>query len=100
LGSRRATGALVGARDRRLEEPGEQQDDDDERDQTATDVHSGLLCSVVAGTTAHAVGGLRGPRYDEPARRRGRVVRQRPAKPRTAVRIRSSPSIVLERLIR
>ena len=30
--------------------------------------------------------------YDAPSWRRGRVVRQRPAKPRTAVRIRSSPS--------
>jgi hypothetical protein len=26
-----------------LEKPGEQKDDDDERDETATDVHSGLL---------------------------------------------------------
>ena len=28
------------------EKPGEQQDDDDECDKTATDVHSGLLCSL------------------------------------------------------
>src|SRR4026208_2168906 len=31
-------------------------------------------------------------RYDGRSRRRGREVRQRPAKPRTAVRVRSSPS--------
>ena len=37
-----------------LEKPNEQQDDDDERDETATDIHSGLLCSVVAGTTGQA----------------------------------------------
>src|SRR4029079_9717351 len=29
--------------------------------------------------------------YDDPFRRRGRVVRQKPAKPRTAVRVRSAP---------
>jgi hypothetical protein len=47
-----ATGGPTGARNGRprgrpgnvvLEKPGQQQDDDDERDETATDVHSGLL---------------------------------------------------------
>ena len=36
--------------------------------------------------------GLQEDGYDDPSRRRGRVVRQRPAKPRTAVRVRSAPS--------
>ena len=35
--------------------------------------------------------GLQEDGYDDPSRRRGRVVRQRPAKPRTAVRVRSAP---------
>ena len=42
-----------------LEEPNEKQDDDDEREKSATDVHSGLLCAVDVGTTAQAEGRLR-----------------------------------------
>ena len=32
-----------------LEEPGQQKNDDDKRDQTATDIHSGLLCVRLLG---------------------------------------------------
>ena len=74
-----------------LEEPGEEQDDHDERDESATDIHSSLLFSVDVSLTAKRSGPLRGGRYDGRSRRRGRVVRQRPAKPRTAVRFRSAP---------
>ena len=42
-----------------LEDPDEQQNDDDERNETATNVHSGLLYSVDAGTTAQAEGRIR-----------------------------------------
>src|SRR5262249_62418943 len=37
--------------------------------------------------------------YDSPLRRRGREVRQRPAKPRTAVRVRSAPCSGRSRLL-
>ena len=92
--ARTGTGALVGRPGKvLLEKPNEQKDDHDERQKSATDVHSGLLCAVDVGTTCAPVAGLR----REPLatmrarRRRGRVVRQRPAKPRTAVRVRSAP---------
>src|SRR5215203_719831 len=76
-----------------LEEPDQQNDDDDEREKSATDVHSGLLCAVDVDTTAPASGQLRGEGAAtmRPAWRRGRVVRQRPAKPRTPVRFWSAP---------
>ena len=47
-----------------LEEPGQQNDDDNERNETAADVHSGLLCLIDAGTTAEGGEGLRRGRYD------------------------------------
>jgi hypothetical protein len=47
-----------------LEKPSQQQDDDDERNETATDIHSGLLCSIDASTTVQAGEGLRRGRYD------------------------------------
>ena len=47
-----------------LEEPSQKQDHDDKRNETATDVHSGLLFSFDAGTTAGAREGLRKGRYD------------------------------------
>ena len=47
-----------------LEEPGQQNDDDNERNETAADVHSGLLCLIDAGTTEEAGEGLRRGRYD------------------------------------
>src|SRR5829696_2756481 len=77
-----------------LEEPDQQNDDHDEREKSATDVHSGLLYAVDVGTTAPLYGRLRANRVAtmRAPRRRGRVVRQRPAKPRTAVRVRSAPS--------
>jgi hypothetical protein len=52
-----------------LEEPDQQNDDDDECEKSATDVHSGLLCAVDVDTTAPASGQLRGEggRYDAPA---------------------------------
>ena len=50
----------VGARKTSLlEEPDEEQDDDDERDETAADVHSGLLLVIDGGTTAPGVMRLR-----------------------------------------
>src|ERR687898_397783 len=61
-----ATGAPAGARKTVFsEKPDEQQDDDDEREKFATDVHSVLLCAVDLGTTAAVASGLRGnlPRY-------------------------------------
>ena len=84
-----------------LEKPGEEQDDDDERDQSATDVHSGLLYAVDVGTTAAALRRLRGSRSLRCPlpRRRGRVVRQRPAKPRTPVRFWSAP-LSFSRMVR
>ena len=53
-----------------------------------------LLCAVVVGTTTQLRGGLRergGSVRCPLPRRRGRVVRQRPAKPRTPVRFWSAP---------
>ena len=47
-----------------LEKPGQQKDDDDERNETASDVHSGLLCLIDASTTEQAREGLRRGRYD------------------------------------
>ena len=90
-----ATGAHVGRPGNVvLENPDEEQDDDDEREKSATDVHSGLLYAVDVGTTPALLGRLRrNPLATmRPRRRRGRVVRQRPAKPRTAVRFCSAPS--------
>src|SRR4051812_14754903 len=49
--------------------------------------------SIVSWLTASGVPGTQ--RYDASSRRRGREVRQRPAKPRTAVRIRSAPLLPL-----
>ena len=37
-----------------LEEPGQQNDDHNERNETAADVHSGLLCLIDETTTAEA----------------------------------------------
>ena len=47
-----------------LEEPSQKKDDDDEGNETASDVHSGLLFSFDAGTTTGALEGLREGRYD------------------------------------
>ena len=58
--ARYATGAQMGRPGNVvLEKPDKEQDDDDERDESATDVHSGLLYAVDVRTTGLPDGRLR-----------------------------------------